>query len=435
MDIDRYYRLAQQVTLLALRGITTVSKFGLALYTARFLGLAELGIYGLLVGAATIVPACFGFGVTDLIRRQVANMRLPEAMPYMTTRLLLSLATHLVGQPLAWMVNSALGAPIPWAMLLPIGLIILLEHLSADAQDMMTLRGRVRLANFILFINAGAWPPLVIAWGLLDPTARALDNILYGWLGALGVAWIVMLLQLLPEQRWRLLGLRPQWPLKAIRSSVPFYVKDITGVASVFLDRFLVSLFLGLEMAGVYTFFWSVANVANSLVGGVIQTHITALMQAGAASDSERFARAERRLQIDVLGWSALLAGSALAAMPLLLPFLGRPLLQDHLAVFWIIMLATLFRIGADGYGLVLLAHRRDRAIAVISVAGAIASAALNLLLVPFVGLYGAAFAYTLTSAGLLVARVSVSRSPHPQAGRVPWGRERIAKPSAAKNA
>ena len=408
MNLDRYYRLIQQATLLALRGITTVSKFGLAIYTARYLGLAELGIYGLIVGASTIVPACFGFGVTDLIRRQIANMRLAEAMPYMTTRLSLSLAMHLVVQPLAWILNFALGAPIPWTMLLPIGLILLLEHLALDAQDIMAVRGHVRLANLILFINAGSWPPFVIAWGLLDPAARTLDNLLYGWLSALVVAWIVILLQLLPEQRWRLLGLRPQWPIKAIRASAPFYVKDITGVAGVFLDRFLVSLFLGLEMTGVYTFFWAVANVASSLIGVVLQTHIVALMQAG----EDRFAGVLRRLQIDVLGWSAVLAVGAVAAMPLLLPFLGRPLLQDYLPVFWIIMLATLLRIGADSYGFVLLALHRDRAIAVISIAGAIASAGLNLVLVPLLGLYGAALAYVLTSAGLLVARVCVSRAP-----------------------
>src|SRR5690349_17431464 len=87
MDMGRLYRVVQQLVLVGLRGTITVAKFALTIYTARYLGLTDLGIYGLTVGASTLVPALFGFGLTDLIGRRVSALPLAEAMPFVVTRL------------------------------------------------------------------------------------------------------------------------------------------------------------------------------------------------------------------------------------------------------------------------------------------------------------------------------------------------------------
>src|SRR5262249_46950485 len=103
--------------------------------------------------------------------------------------------------------------------------------------------------------------------------------------------------------------------------------------------------------------------------------------------------------------WAGVLALGAIIFVPMALPYLDRPALQANLPIFWLILLATLTRVGADSYAFILLALHRDRAIAVISVAGAIASAALNMMLIPILGLAGAGTAYLLTGSGLWAAR------------------------------
>ena len=65
-----------------MRATVTAVKFLLAIYTARYLGLADLGIYGLLVGATTIVPAIAGLGMTDWIVRKIVD--LPSAQAFST---------------------------------------------------------------------------------------------------------------------------------------------------------------------------------------------------------------------------------------------------------------------------------------------------------------------------------------------------------------
>jgi len=402
-------RLAGQIVTLGLRLGNAGAKFVLAIYMTRYLGLADLGIYGLLVGAATTVPALLGFGLNDWLARLLVGMERRQAVPLAATRLVLTLAMHVVGQTSAWTINHLLGAPIPWALAIPIGIILLLEHLAVDAYALLIGRDRARLANVLLFLRAGAWPLLVTAWGILDPNARTLAHVLYGWIGGLVVMWVVIGVLFLPLSRQ--VALRARVFREGLRGGVPFYVNEIGAVGNLYLDRFLISLFLNLELTGVYTFFWSIANVVHTLsVYGIIQPLMPKLVAAAGTHDRAIFSRLRNRLQRESWGWAAGLSLAFAAMIPLLLPFLDRPLLDANLVAFGLVMTAVLLRIGADSYGFVLYALRRDQLIAATSLAAVAAAAIFNLVLVPLLGLLGAGLAYVAVSGMLLASRVVLSR-------------------------
>jgi O-antigen/teichoic acid export membrane protein len=388
-----------------------MSKFLLAIYTARYLGLADLGIYGLLVGATVIVPAIVGLGMTDWIVRKIVDLPRAQALPLIASRLSLTLSMHLVVQPLVLAADVLLGEPIPLRIAVLAGAILMLENLGCEAADMLIARRRVFLSYWLTFLRSGFWPIPVMAIGLLYPETRTLEFLLLGWLAMLGVSWLILFGLVVPEGRWR--QMRPHWRLlfHELRGSLVLYIKDVSSTISMFLDRFLISAFLGLELTGVYTLFWSITNVVHSLaVYGVIQAQLPSLIAAGQNSDRAEFRALERRLQIEIGTWALLLALVLAIVTPFLVPFLGQPLVQDHMAIFWIVLGATLLRVAADGYGFVLLALNRDRTIAAIAVAGAVTSAVLNLVFTPLLGLVGAATAYAITSGGLFAARYFFSR-------------------------
>jgi O-antigen/teichoic acid export membrane protein len=406
-----YARNVRQAILFALRGVTLVAKFLLTLYTTRYLGLADLGIYGLLVGGTTIVPAVVGLGLTDWITRKIVSIPIAEAVPLIATRLATSAAIHLIVQPIVLAANVSLGSPIPFSLALLGGVILALDHLANEASDMLIARARIYTSALLAFLRAGLWPVLVIVVGLLYPETRNLQFLLLGWAAALAVVWFALAALALSGGRWRFV--RFEWRLlpRGIAEAFSFYVKDVSNSVSAFVDRFVISIVLGLELTGVYTLFWSVANVVHSLtVFGVIQTDIARLVGAGQSGDRAAFRAIERRLQIETAAWALVMAIGACAVLPFFLPFLARPLLQDYLPVFWIIMAATLLRIGADGYGFVLFALHRDRIIAALAIGAALASALLNLFLTPLAGLYGAAVAFVITSAVLFAMRYYFSK-------------------------
>ncbi len=409
-------RVLSHLLLVSMRLGSTVSKFLLAIYTARYLGLADLGIYGLLASATTFVPAIVGGGMTQWLMRNIVDVPRAQALPLIAGRLSMILLMHLVLVPLALAVNFLAGEPIPFAIAALCCAILAFENLGYEAFDMLVARRRVFLAYLIGFLRTGVWPIPVMVAGLLVPEMRTLEWLLIGWLAMQVVCMLIVVALAVPEQRWRFMTPRHTAPRMVflfgnLHRTFPLYVKDLGSVTSMFLDRFLISIFVGLELTGVYTLFWSIANVLHSLtVQGVLQAQLPQMMATAHSGNPTSFRTLERQLQVEMGAWSLLLALGVAVATPLMLPYLNQPLLQDYLAVFWIILLATLLRIAADAYGFALLALHQDRAIAVVAVAGGVASAISNLILTPLAGIWGASAALVTTSAGLFVARYILTR-------------------------
>jgi O-antigen/teichoic acid export membrane protein len=197
------------------------------------------------------------------------------------------------------------------------------------------------------------------------------------------------------------------------RSSVLLYLRNIASTSSLLLDRYLISLTLGLELTGVYVFFWSVANVVHGMIiSVVIQPQAPTLIGSAARSDMTAFHDFARRLRLEAIAWTLLMSAGAFGVVVVLLPFLQRPILQAYLPVFALIIVATWARIASEKYVYVLLALHRDRAILIASAVGMAISAVLNLVLVPIFGLWGAASAFLLTGMTVLMLGIMMSRNP-----------------------
>lgn len=392
--------------MLGLRLTNSLAKFALSLYMVRYLGLAEVGVFGLLVSASTGLPAIFGFGLNDWTARHLVGLDRAKAIPIAVARLSLTLATDLVLLAAFWAAILALDLPIERTTALLMSAILVLEHLAMDEYAIEIGRERIVFVSFQHFFRAGVWPIPVIAWGLLDPAARSLDVVLLGWLAGQAAMWLLVGWRALSGGRWRLLGFDRGYLGGALRGSVHFWLADIGLVGNQHLDRFLVSLFLGLETTGIYVLFWSVANVVHTLsVIGILQPQTPRLIAAERTGDPAAFAAERRRVGRDASLWAALLAIGAGIALPLVLPWFGRPQLAEALPIYYVILAATLARIGSDGFGFVLIALHRDRAIAATALGGVAATAAADLALIPAFGLPGAAAAYLVVGLALVALR------------------------------
>lgn len=404
--LARHRRRIGQAAMLALRLLNALAKFALAVYMVRFLGLADVGVYGLLVGATTAVAGVFGFGVNDWTARRLVRLPREEAGPIVVTRFALTLAVQLVLQAIGWGLWAAGVIDLRLTTAALLAAVLLLEHLAVDDYYLEIGRERPTFANLQLFLRAGAWPPVVIAWGLLDPSARSLDVVLGGWLAGLVAMWVAVAVRGLGGGRWRHLGLDLAYLRKALAGGVPFWLADIGGSGVLYLDRFIVSGFLGLETTGVYTFFWSFANVAHTLaVNGIVQPQVPRLIAAETSGDPAAFVAEKARLVRDMALWAGVLAVAIGVTLPFALPWFGRPQLVADLPVFFVVLVATLARIGNDGLGFVLYALHRDRTIAVTALSGVALTAVVGVALVPSFGLVGAAVAYLATGTSLFLVR------------------------------
>jgi len=189
------------------------------------------------------------------------------------------------------------------------------------------------------------------------------------------------------------------------------YLSGLGAVGSLYADRFIISFFAGLELTGVYVFFWSAANVVHSTaVYGTFHPRVPALVAAGQSDDAHAFRQRLVQCQIETMAWALLLSAMLWIAVNLFVQVANKPQLSAHSAIFIWIILAMLLRILADSYHFVLYALHRDRMIVIVNLAGAAGSAILNALLVSTLVLAGAVAASIVTASALLVSRLLLSR-------------------------
>lgn len=400
------------VFLIGLRAGNALSKFALSLYVVRYLGLSDLGLYGLFVAGVTILPAFAGFGTNDWIGRRAARSAFPVVAPLIFTRLGLSASFNIGLQVLAYALNYALGTIVPWHTMLLCSAIVMLEHLADDIAIFLMYRGHAVLGHVLLFLRAGLWPLFVIAAGILFPEWRTLEALLVGWLGGLIVMWALLALIFLRMRAWSHCRIETELLTSGIRESVPFFLKDMSIAAGLYLDRFLVSTLLGLEASGVYTFFWSVANVLHNItLSAIFQPKVAAIMRAagdGSAIFRNVFFHAIRQSIVVAFVFGLILVG----LMPVIISALDKPALAQMQPLFAIVIIATIVRLSLDSYNYALVALHLERLLAILSLAAMPVAAALQFGLISTTGLYGAAWAYLLTGLVIIAPRLwAVSRA------------------------
>ena len=193
---------------------------------------------------------------------------------------------------------------------------------------------------------------------------------------------------------------------ETLRKSVLFYASDLGFIASQYVDRYLVSLFLGMNAAGLYFLLWTVANAATAFLGLVLGQKqrpllITSYRTGGLSAHNQL---TWRFFQTTILA-NAALSIAVGSAFQIFSPWLNQASLAGHWPVFWLIVAGTAFRYLADFLGVALFTAHRDKITTVTNVASVGFSVIAQLLFLPVAGLYGAGGAILITFAGISLWR------------------------------
>lgn len=267
--------------LMLLRGSTIVLKFGLSFYVARFIGLGELGVYGLVVGATLVLPNFYRAGLTSSIARALLDAEPAQ----MTQDLRHYLAWTLAGygltlgllpfvQRLDFVHGLHLNVYVVW-------LIVLAEHLAADLSLLLNNLYRTRGANVFGLAQTAIWVLPFVALGLWFPGLRSLPALLAFW-AAGALLSVLACATLFVHWPWRAgTPLRRSWYASKLRASGYLYFSDLTGTLGQFVDRYLIAVLIDIEHAGIYILFFQLANAIYTLVASsIVNVHRPRVLSA-----------------------------------------------------------------------------------------------------------------------------------------------------------
>lgn len=399
------------LTIMGMRVGMLAAKFILSIFIARFMGLEDLGLYGLIVGASGTVQAFMRGGIFPFLSREAVLQSRAEL-----THHLRHYGTGIVAlYALLAFPAAILGTHFnETALALLILAVIFTEHLAFDSFVLINNLQYPKLANFIYSLQSASWIYLFVLAALLRPDLRSLEAMMVFWMAG-GLVTFVLAICLSRDWPWKEAfsqKLEWGWYPGKIKSSFNLYLTDIVGVLNYYMSRYVVTLFLSLEMTGVYVFFSQVVTATCNLISsGVLVMHRPRLIKAHDSGDFARFNEIFRLCLRRTLLSTAGLSLLAAAAVPFLARLTSKDMLLNYLPLLWIMLGALLLKAGQMAAELGLFAMHKDRETLVITSIGFLIAAVVGSLGVIFFGIYG----IVVDTFAVALVTIAYARSKWPQ--------------------
>lgn len=404
-------KFAPHVTKLSslfLRGATLVIRFGLSFYIIKFLGPEAFGTYGLVLGLVGIMPALIGWGLNYFVAREIVGKTPAEALVLVRDRLAISVASLTIISVLALAALPFTGRSLDMIALL-IFLLIWAETLGLDVNQPLIGMDLALLANVVFFIRAASWVIPAAAAGMLFPQMRTLEAVFGAWLigHCLANAAIFAFIRRWPLKVMKQTPIDRAWVRERLSASWFIYLSDLGLVGFIYLDRYIVGATLGIALAGIYSFYWSLTNALQTLVQtAVVQMALPALVRAARGEGMGELWRKTLKLELlRTLVISGTMSVVIFGASDVLLGRMGMSDMRTHYVLFCLLLLAAIVRSCSDLLSIGLTSLNRDRSYALMNVSGMVLSVTFAYLGIRFFGLDGAGFGALLTAIVLSIAR------------------------------
>ncbi|HEX3054285.1 MAG TPA: oligosaccharide flippase family protein, partial [Aggregatilineaceae bacterium] len=392
----------------------------LPLYTA-YMSTADYGVLSIALAAGSVLEVLFGLGLRAALARlyfdQKSDLEIRRFLGTLTVFLVLfsvglTVLLLLIG-PLVWPLFGQDVAFAPYIVL--ILMVVVVNTLGlAVVLPLYYVRGQaVRYAMYSLssFLLATAGTLLFVV-GLEQGAAGALWGRLAGGLIMLGpTVWIVA--------RQVQITLKREILIPALLFSLPLVPHMLFSWVLNFSDRIILGKFVSLGDVGIYT-----VGYQFGLVVGVV---ITAISNAWAPWYF-RASTEGRREHIPAFGTYFVMLTAALA---LVVTVFAREAVavmtaKSYHDAWTIVPLVTVgyFVNGLAGrYADVLMLHKKTAAVGLTTVAAGVANIGFNLLVIPELGIVGAAYGTIFGYAVRLVLTVYYAAQTHD----LPFEHQRIA--------
>ena len=358
---------------------------------ARLLGEAAYGIYGTVGAFIAVGTSIVSFGMGPIVIRDVARSP-QQAGKYLTATLLIQSALAVLAYVV---VNSAaaLGGYEPEirALLMLAALSLLVDivgNMSNDlllAQEKMLASSVVAVVHIIVLITLAA-AVLLAGQGL---PGLYVATITAGVLRALALWGLVM--------RG---GVRPVWPLDAsiagplLRNGAPLALTSFLALAYQHADKLMTTRFIGSAQTGYLTAAFVVIFGVIELLSTTILTAIYPMMSRyHADGQGETFG-----FMVEKLAFFTLLISLPLAlvlssfAVEITVPLFG-PNFRPTADVLRILIWYAAATMTGNIFAQALIVQNRQRTLLFIRASGLAINITLNALLIPRIGITGAALA------------------------------------------
>lgn len=379
------------------------------IYT-RFLSPADYGVIDLLTIAGNLILLTVALEISQAVARFLPESGDADKVAVASTALLFSGGAYalfgivgLLAAPeiSAWLLDGAAGD-------LTVRLAVVGTCLNGIFQlTSGVLRFQLRASRFAIASLSSSLIAIVVGVVLVAIADAGVDGFFVGQIlgGTVGVALTLAFSRSLYRPTFHGARLRSM-----LRFSTPLVPSSIGVFVFLFVDRLAISQLMSVSDVGVFGVGYRLASAVTLLSFGA-QMAVTPLVYARHAEADTPMAL-ERIFRYYVGGAAMLGLGLSLFA-PEILHLLTTPSYFGAATVVPLLVAALILAnlyVFMPGLGIA----KRTTAFAIINLAGGVLNVALNLLLIPLMGIAGAALATLISAGGIFSAYAVASQRLYP---------------------
>lgn len=359
----------------------------------------ELGIYGIITATLGILIYIIGFDFYVFNTREIVNNK-NEAGP----KIINQLVFHLIGYI----------AIIPIMMILIVNLefldkeyfylfpfLIIAEHLGQELYRLYTTYEKSIQANAFLFLRNGLWVWLVFYDFFVAKNDIALEKYVSYWLAFSLISLIISLFYLNYKilkdiDLFKNVRIDFDWIKGGLKVAGLFFISSLSFQIIQVSDRFMIDFYQGKKEVGIYTLYSQFANVLEVFVfTGVTMIYYPKLLQKISNATEYKSTIIEFKKKLFLIAISLVII--FIVIVPKLLVFMDKKSFLNEIEVFYVLLLGGFIFAQSHVYHYDLFVKKKDSVLVKIALFAAILNILVNIVLIPIVGILGAAIA-TLTS-------------------------------------
>lgn len=402
-NINMRFSWFRNLTAIGIRVVGLISKFLLVICLVQYFQPSELGLYGVLTAVLAYILFFLGLEFYNYTSRALVGASNEEQSLIIKEQFTLYTITFILLSPLFYILiymdilSNTLGI---WFFLL-----VLFEHVSNELMRILIALAHPYLANLIFFIRQGLWIFVLLPIFYFFPSSRHFNILFIAWVIGAAFSCIIGFIPLayLP---WRNVWNQPiRWSIiwQGLLISRPFILSAFCALSLLYIERFFVSYYCGLEAAGIYTFYAGLSLTLHNLVNtGVAKMRLAQLLAAWKQNNKiEFYNEAMHMLKYTAIFVFVFSTFSIILIVPFV-TLLNKAIYLNNLPIFYFLLCGAACRSIADVPLYTLYAQHRDKLILLINFTSFFIIIVGNIILVPRIGFIGAAISSTIASFVLL---------------------------------
>ncbi|OLV41711.1 hypothetical protein BS571_02055, partial [Acinetobacter baumannii] len=323
---------------LAVRGLNLASKFILIVFLAKFLTVAELGLYGLI--AATINFAMYFIGLDFYVysNRELLKSSDIQRNTIVSSHAQLLCFAYLFALPTLSIIFFKDFLSLEY--LIPFYGLIILEHLNQEFTRLLIVLKKPISSNLLLFVRSGGWSFIIIFLHFLHVHLTLMD-VLNIWIVAEILCFLLSIILLYREQVRLYLFQQVNWSWiwKGLKICLPFMLGTLAVRAIFTGDRYILEYFYDANILAAYVFFASLAAATMSFMDAAVFSFDYPELVRSINTRDNKHRELIKKLYKKVAFLLILINLSAYVFIDLLLRLIGKDIFNSYLNYFYLLML------------------------------------------------------------------------------------------------